>query len=379
MRILIIAPYYKPGYKAGGPIQSIYNLSKLLGSNCEIYVLTRSNDYGEIKKFESISENTWVQFDSHQVKYLDSQIFNQKSILNTLNEIKPDYIYFNSFFSATTYQFVIANFFSKVRTQIIIAPRGEFDQGALKLKSLKKKIFLNLIKLFIQSNVKFHATTELEQANIKNILSINSIVAPNVPNIIQTKPRKVIKEKNKTKIAFISRISPKKNLLYAIEILSKINIIGELEFDIIGPKEDENYWEKVSDYIKTHFENQQQIKIDYIGEIPNSELPHKTLKYNYLFFPTLGENYGHIIFECLSYGIPVILSERTPWVENENGVFVRNLNDKMSFVGLIEELHQKSDDDYIKLSDKAFFFAKNSVNLEEMKNSYKFLFNENKK
>jgi glycosyltransferase involved in cell wall biosynthesis len=35
---------------------------------------------------------------------------------------------------------------------------------------------------------------------------------------------------------------------------------------------------------------------------------------NHLFyFPTLGENYGHVICEALAAGCPALISDRTPW------------------------------------------------------------------
>ena len=33
------------------------------------------------------------------------------------------------------------------------------------------------------------------------------------------------------------------------------------------------------------------------------------------FFPTLGENYGHVIFEALSVGCIPVISDQTPWHE----------------------------------------------------------------
>jgi glycosyltransferase involved in cell wall biosynthesis len=33
------------------------------------------------------------------------------------------------------------------------------------------------------------------------------------------------------------------------------------------------------------------------------------------FFPTRGENYGHVIAESLSVGTPVLISDQTPWRE----------------------------------------------------------------
>ena len=29
--------------------------------------------------------------------------------------------------------------------------------------------------------------------------------------------------------------------------------------------------------------------------------------------PTLGENYGHAIFEAMTTGVPVMISDQTPW------------------------------------------------------------------
>ena len=33
-----------------------------------------------------------------------------------------------------------------------------------------------------------------------------------------------------------------------------------------------------------------------------------------MVLPTLGENYGHVIVESFSVGLPIILSKKTPWL-----------------------------------------------------------------
>ena len=372
MKILIISSYYKPGYKAGGPIQSVYNMSKLLGTNLDICVLTMSNDMGEDKKYD-VTKNIWLEYDQHHVKYIDKEQFSLKKILEEEIALKPDYIYFNSLFSKHTYQIILHNFYNKLNAKIIIAPRGELDPGALKIKKLKKKVFLTIFNFFTNARIMFHATTITEKENIARYFKNDIVVAENVPNLIIKKPEKPRKEKNQTNFVFISRITPKKNLKYCIDVFSQLNFDGEINFDIIGPLEDKEYWSIVEEKIK--FLNN-KIKVNYIGEIPNNLLLEKTKKYHYLFFPTLAENYGHIIYESLSYGIPVIISNQTPWKENNNGVFVRNLENNKGFLDLILNLHSLGNKEYIELSKTAFIFAQTKVNITELTNSYKKLFNE---
>jgi glycosyltransferase involved in cell wall biosynthesis len=370
MKILIVSNFYKPGYKAGGPIQSIYNLSKLMGQSFQIHVITRSNDFGVEKKFDVI-ENKWINFDNHKVKYISDKDYTLDKILIEYENIKPEIIYLNSLFNTISWKFILHNFFKKLKCKIIIAPRGELDNGALSLKRNKKQIFLKIFKFLIRDNITFHATTENEKENILKYFSSNISVSANVPNIINQKPIKEIKLPNVTNIVFISRISPKKNLIYCIKVLQKLNITGNINFDIIGPKEDEIYYDKVFSLVKMLPDN---IKVNYLGEVENDLLKETTKKYHYLFFPTLAENYGHIIYECLSFGIPVVISDQTPWKEDNNGIFVRDLNNQNQFESIIEQLHTLDNEKYKDLSNQAFNYAHQSVDITQLQISYKELF-----
>jgi len=41
--------------------------------------------------------------------------------------------------------------------------------------------------------------------------------------------------------------------------------------------------------------------------------PERLADYDAFIFPTLGENFGHVIIESLSAGCPVLCSDQTPW------------------------------------------------------------------
>ena len=63
-------------------------------------------------------------------------------------------------------------------------------------------------------------------------------------------------------------------------------------------------------------------------------------KYDAFIFPTLSENYGHVIVESLIVGTPVIISNNTPWTDVNDfgcgGAF--SLDDSMSFSLMIQKI-----------------------------------------
>ena len=70
-RLLIIAQWYTPGFKAGGPIRSIQNLVDLLKDEFDIYVFTSDHDHGDIIAYENVELNNWIKHNDHSVFYAD--------------------------------------------------------------------------------------------------------------------------------------------------------------------------------------------------------------------------------------------------------------------------------------------------------------------
>lgn len=372
-KVLIIAPYYKPGFRAGGPIQSIYNLCKLVGDSMELYVLTQSKDLGSEQRMEVV-ENKWLEFENHFVKYLDVTHFNGIAVYRECQNLNAKVVYFNSFFSPTTWMFKGYMLFKSLDVKIIIAPRGELDKGALFFGSIRKHVFLIFYKLFLNRGYVFHATSEKEINEIRDWFPNQIVFIENIPRVMDYRPVKIAKEYESTNLAFISRISSKKNLKFCIDILSILEIEGILNFDIIGPIEDESYWKST---VKLFEKLPKNIVVRYLGEIRQEQMLDFTVQYHYLFLPTLGENYGHVIYECLSYGIPVMVSDKSPWKQENNGVFVCKLDDPACWKQLIEGKHKLENSDYDMESSLAFNFARGRVNFEKLLTEYKDLLYEN--
>ena len=95
---------------------------------------------------------------------------------------------------------------------------------------------------------------------------------------------------DKLKIIFLSRISPMKNLDFALSIFSSVS--AEVQFDIYGPKENLEYWKQCNLQIISRPKN---IYINYRGSVLTENIQEVFSNYDLLLFPSRGENYGHVI------------------------------------------------------------------------------------
>ena len=57
--------------------------------------------------------------------------------------------------------------------------------------------------------------------------------------------------------------------------------------------------------------------IKYVGAIPADEVVSFLSRFDLFVFPTLGENFGHVVVESLAAGTPVIVGNDTPWHQIE--------------------------------------------------------------
>ena len=83
----------------------------------------------------------------------------------------------------------------------------------------------------------------------------------------------------------------------------------------MGPIEDPVYFEACRKACRNLQDN---VHVEWLKERSSAEV-EKVLESNHFFISaTLGENFGHAIFEALSAGKPVIISDRTQWKNLSN-------------------------------------------------------------
>ena len=197
----------------------------------------------------------------------------------------------------------------------ILSPRGEFAPGALSLKAGRKRAYLALAKrLGLLDDVWLHATEVHEVDDIRRMgLRCRGVIEAANPRQWlacppATAPPGEVSEERPLKLAFLGRITPVKNLLFAIDAMSRVKAPARL--DLFGPIADADYWRQCETAIvalPTH------IEVRAHGALPHERVPETLAGYDLFFLPTLGENFGHAIHEALMSGLPALISDTTPW------------------------------------------------------------------
>jgi glycosyltransferase involved in cell wall biosynthesis len=151
------------------------------------------------------------------------------------------------------------------------------------------------------------------------------------------------------RIAFISRITPKKNLLFLLNALCRVR--SSVELSVYGPIRDLSYWSSCKKIAEQLHDN---VAFSYKGEIEPDAVPAAFANSHLFVFPTLGENYGHVILESLSASTPVLLSDQTPWKETSlGGISVMRGFDEDQWAARIDRYAQLSRDAWIKCTEDA--------------------------
>jgi glycosyltransferase involved in cell wall biosynthesis len=374
-KILMLIDWFAPGYKAGGPIQSCLNLVHALKDDYDIYVLTTDTDHGESQPYNNIRSNEWIDFDaSVKIFYAKKKELGFSQIEEQIKKVQADFIYLNHLFSP---YFVIyplwLKFKKKIAGKLILSPRGALYDSALSSKSYKKKPFLFLFKtLGIYKSILFHATTERENRAIQQQFpGANSIISENLPNLDQPVFTSCTKTEDNVKCIFIARIVPIKNLLFALNILQYIK--ANVQFSIIGPIEDEAYWNECKKKIARLPGN---VSVDYHGPKKHDELTTILQQHHLFILPTTGENYGHAIFEALLAGRPVLISDQTPWLDlsASNAGWDLSLNNPAAFTAIIEQVAAWRQHEFDAIALSAWQYAKNNIPARDYKKQYLKLF-----
>lgn len=321
IKILLILDYFLPGHKGGGPVRTLENMRLGLAQRVDIATLTRDHDLGCSNRYEGIEVNRWHETPQGPIFYADAKNFGWRALRTILSDQEFDIIYLNSFFSlsGSIIPRVALAFFGS-RKPLLLAPRGEFSSGALSVKKMKKQIYLRLAKILkIYDKVFWHASTELEAADIlrqfpgaadKTYIASDPVAALDIADDTAPSTDTIAN----LRMVFISRISPMKNLDGLLRILTVMEI--PIGLDVFGPIEDTNYWHDCLKLIDVLPAN---IRVKYSGELSAGAVPCTFASYDLFALPTLGENFGHVIFEALLAGTPVLISDRTPWPPDEKG------------------------------------------------------------
>ncbi len=365
MKIIIIMSGYFPGKEYGGPPVSTDNFCSLMKED-ECYIITRNHDLSNTFPYKGIRSNEWNKRSNCTVLYLNDRDYNKKRFKKEINKIKPDVMYLQSLFQDCIVPCL--KIAKENQIPVVLAPRGELCMGAFKKKYKKIPYIMCLKSMGLLKNVVYQSTSAEESEAIKKYLKASKediYYLTNIPSIPNQKYSRQVKRSRKGNFIFLSRIHPKKNLLGAIKYFN--GVVGEVNFDIYGPKEDESYWNECEKEIKNLPSN---INVNYCGLIPHEKVHETFSLYDAFVFPTFSENYGHAIVESLTVGTPVIISDQTPWndITEAGAGWAISLNNPEKFTEAIQEI---VDSEGFKYQEHIFEYIQKKLQIDYLYRQYK--------
>lgn len=371
MPLLIFYDYFTPAYKAGGPIRSLDNLVRLIHEEVDIYIYTTSRDHDGTPLDVNVDE--WVDFNGMaRVFYASKKKQNFQAVAQLIRDVNPGLIYINGVFSlpCVVHPLRAAR---RRKTPVLISPRGMLQRTSLGLKAFKKKVYLWVLRtmLFPGSDIRWHVTTPQEKDDLIDLLpGASTHLIGNVPHLAEY--REISKSKDKIRILTVALVSPMKNHHLVLESMKATS--GSIVYDIYGPVKDKLYWEKCKELIAVLPEN---VEVNYCGEVVPRDVDGLWAKYDFYIQPSKSENFGHAIFEALSAGLPVIISDQTPWrsLEAVKAGWDVSLDNPEALKNAIRRAMSMTDDEYQEWRKGARKLADKYIEEAGLKEKYLEMFN----
>ena len=309
--ILILAGHYLPGFKAGGPIRALVNLTDALGNEFDFRIGAAERDLGSDVPFD-VPTDAWTPLGKAAVCYRPPCGSGMLGTARLVAREPHDVLYLQTFFDPRigVLPLLLRRFRLAPRTAVIIAPRGQFSPGAFRIGRWKKRLYVAVARaLALVGDETWQATSAGEAEDIRQHFPRARIVlAPDIAVASPPLPR-TPKERGRLRAIFVSRISPKKNLDGAIRILG--SAMGNITLDVYGPLEDAGYWNRCQ-AIASEFASS-GLDMRHHGAVEPERVASLFASHDLFIFPTHGENFGFVIIEALLAGCPSLLSDQTPW------------------------------------------------------------------
>ena len=204
--------------------------------------------------------------------------------------------------------YAAARYATRQRIPLVASPHGMLEARALAEKPVRKRVALAVFQRnVLESAGLFIVTAEAEYQSVRRLglKAPVAIVPIGVPlpdsqaHHALTGPRRIL---------FLSRIHPIKGLLPFIKAWHRV---GEPDWKVViaGPDEVGHLAEVRALISQLGIESQ----FEFPGEVDG---PAKRALYesaDLFVLPTFSENFGVVVAEALSYGVPVLTTRGAPW------------------------------------------------------------------
>lgn len=299
----------------GGPSRSIVQLSDHLSNSSDTqFSLISQSQIGDIINRPINPRLSFLNVESNSKLFLSLGIPLLLELKKKANFSTPDIIHTHGLWHPANHW--AAYIAKKKNIPLVIHPRGMLEPWSLSHHALRKKIAMKAYQEGDLKNAKvFIATSNLEYENLRN-LGLRQPVAI-IPNgvdfpLIGSDQDSHIHENKVRTVLFLSRLHSKKGVIELVKSWKALSRNG-WRLLIAGPDDGGHIHELQALIKKLDLENE----VELCGEVEGEQKDLLFRNADIFVLPTFSENFGIVVAEALSYGIPVITTKGTPWEDLE--------------------------------------------------------------
>lgn len=297
---------------AGGPSRTVPQLANALSKldSTQVRLITQSRPGASIMATSgsSIEIKVGVGFSNFALR---AGLPGRRMLQRSLSVKRPDLLHSNGIWHPLNHWASSAARYYSI--PLVVQPRGMLEPWSLAWRSKKKRIGLSLYqRKDLHSCNMLIATAEQEADSLRKFgLQQPIAVIPNgidIPSGIGYFSKRNRPLLERPRALFMGRIHPKKgleNLLRAWAIVDDKNWL----LDIAGPDEG-GYKEEIVALVKQLGIIHQ---VNFVGEVTDDIKWNLYREVELFILPSFSENFGVVVAEALSQGLPVISTTGTPW------------------------------------------------------------------
>lgn len=197
-------------------------------------------------------------------------------------------------------------------TPVVWSPRGGFQATAQWANSPKRRLKTAFERiagwLMPRGRTTLHVTADVEAKTSQRNLGPGDIaLIPNAVDIPDTVPERTWRPSGKLRIAFLSRVHPKKGLDLLIAAMQRLP--EHVSLDIYGSG-DEEY---LSGLKRKIAEQELTGRVVFHGLVSGADKTKALTDCDVFCLPTYSENFGIVVAEALGHATPVVTTVNAPW------------------------------------------------------------------
>ncbi|MDP2829684.1 MAG: glycosyltransferase [Sulfuricellaceae bacterium] len=306
--------HFMPGlpFRDGGPSRSVVRLTDSLAMDARLSIALVSHSVAGLPSIPSMNEHVFriTEYTSNSLA-LKSGLVDRRLLVATLANQRQDLLHTHCLWHPANHWAM--RLATKNSIPLICQPRGMLEPWALNHKALKKRLALLFFqRADLERTRAFIATSAMEAESIRRF-GLRQPVAI-IPNGVdfplnQSKPeRPVAKPERDRVVLFLSRLHPGKGATVLVKAWAQCRLPG-WRLILAGPDDGDHLSE-----VMRHVEQfDVSGSVEYVGELQGAAKAAAYRSADLFVLPSFGENFGMVVAEALSFGVPVITTRATPW------------------------------------------------------------------